>query len=136
MKSFSYSSFLPSFIVSIRCLISSQSFVNFANTFLLPSVEVKTKYLFPLFSAIYPSALPIIRYYGFTLLIFSKSPIFLLWYNQYYRCQYFCRTFCLFLSSLNQIFHFNHIIKKVICTIFNINLLNFSHLYVQQSCIQ
>ena len=62
MKSFSYSHFLPPFVVSLRCLISSQSFANFANTFLLPSVEVKTKYLFPLFSSIYPSALPMIRY--------------------------------------------------------------------------
>ena len=60
MKSFSYQPFLPSFIVSIRCFISSQSFLNFANTFLLPSIEVKTKYFFPLFSSIYPSALPMI----------------------------------------------------------------------------
>ena len=67
MKSFSYSPFLPSFIVSVRCLISSQTFANFANTFLLPSVEVKTKYLFALFSLIYLSALPMIRYNGFTL---------------------------------------------------------------------
>ena len=64
IKCFSFSPFLPSFIVSIRC--SSQSFVNFANTFLLPNVELKTKYLFPLFSSIYPSALPMIRYNGFT----------------------------------------------------------------------
>ena len=71
MKSFSHSPFLPSFIVSIRCLISSQSFANFANTFLLPSIEVNAKYLFPLFSSMYPSALPMIRYNGFTLLIFS-----------------------------------------------------------------
>ena len=46
--------------------------------FLLPSVEVKTKYLFPLFSLIYPSTLPIIRNEGFTLLIFSKSSVVLL----------------------------------------------------------
>ena len=59
------------FIVSLRCLISSQIFSSFANTFLLPSVEVKTKYWFPLFSSTYPSALPIIRYNGFTLLTFS-----------------------------------------------------------------
>ena len=71
MKSFSYSSFLPSFTVSMKCLILSQSFVNFDNTFLLPSVEVKTKYLLPLFSSIIPSALPMIRYIGFTLLMFS-----------------------------------------------------------------
>ena len=58
MESFSYSPFLP-----------SQSFANFANIFLLPYVEVKAKYWFPLFSSIYPSALPTIRYNGFTLLI-------------------------------------------------------------------
>ena len=57
-------------------LTSSQSFVNFANTFLLPSVEIKTKYLFPLFSSIYLSASPMIRYNGFTLLRFSYLSIF------------------------------------------------------------
>ena len=71
MKSFSHSPFLPSFIVSIRCLISSQNFVTFANTFLLTSVEVQTKYLFQLLSSIYPSALPMTRHNGFTLLLFS-----------------------------------------------------------------
>ena len=65
MKSFSYSAFLPSFTVSIRRLISSRNFVNFVNTFLLASAQVKSKYLFPLFSLIYPTALPIIRYNGF-----------------------------------------------------------------------
>ena len=68
MKPFSNSPFLPSFIDSIRCLMSSQNFGNFANAFLLTSVEVKTKYFFPLSSSIYPSALPMIR---FTLSIFS-----------------------------------------------------------------
>ena len=58
--------FFTLFNTSIRCLISSQSLVNSVNTFLLPSLEVKTKYLFSLFSSIYPSALQIIRYNGFT----------------------------------------------------------------------
>ena len=71
MKFFSYSPFLPSSFVSVRCSISSKSFVNFANTFLLPSVEAKTKNLFSLLSSIYPFALPMIRYKGHTLLIFS-----------------------------------------------------------------
>ena len=71
MKSFSYSPFLPSFIASIRCLILSESFVNFANTVLLPYVELKTKYLFPLFSSICPSASPMIRHNALTLLILS-----------------------------------------------------------------
>ena len=48
IKSFLYSPVLPLFIVSIRYLVSSQSFVIFANTSLFPSVEAKTKYLFPL----------------------------------------------------------------------------------------
>ena len=34
---------------------------------LFPSVEAKTKYLTPLLSSTYPSALPTIRYKGFTL---------------------------------------------------------------------
>ena len=51
--------------------MSSQSFVNFSNTFLLLSVEVKTKYLFTFFSLIYPPALPMIGYSGSILLIFS-----------------------------------------------------------------
>ena len=46
--------------------------MNFANTILLSFAEVKTNYLFPLFSSTYPSALLIIRYNGFTLLIFSS----------------------------------------------------------------
>ena len=71
MKSSSYLPFLPSFVIAIRWLIPSESFGTFANIFLLPSVEIKTKYLFPLFSSIYPSALPMIRYNGFTVLIFS-----------------------------------------------------------------
>ena len=70
MKSFSYLPFLPSFIVSPKCLISPKSFMIFANTFLLPSVKVKSKYLFPFFS-IYSPALPMIVYNGFTLLILS-----------------------------------------------------------------
>ena len=60
MKSFTYLHFLPPFVVSLICLISLQSFENFVNTLLLPSVEVKSKYLLPLFSSIYLSALPII----------------------------------------------------------------------------
>ena len=71
MKSFSYSPFLTSFIVLIRCVIWSQSFVNFNITFLLPSVEVKTKDLLPLFSSIYSSVLPVSRHNKFTLLILS-----------------------------------------------------------------
>ena len=70
MKSFSYSHFLPPFVVLIRCLISSQSAVNFANTFLLPNVEVKIKYFFQLFSLMYPSDVPVIRRTGFKLTIF------------------------------------------------------------------
>ena len=77
MKSFSYSPFFFTHLnVSIRSLISSQSFANFANIILLTSVEVKTKYLFPLFSLIYPSASPMIRYNGFKLLILSQSSVF------------------------------------------------------------
>ena len=37
--------------------------------------------------------------------------------------------FCLFLVSLYQSFQLNDAIKKVICTIFNVNLFNTSHLY-------
>ena len=65
MKSFSYSPSLPLFIVLIRYLISSQSFVYFSNTSLFLSVETKVKYLSPFFSSMYPSALLIIRYKGF-----------------------------------------------------------------------
>ena len=71
MKSFSHSPILPSIFVSIKCLISSQRFVKFANIFLLPSAEMKTKYLFPLFSSICPSALQMNRYNVFALLVFS-----------------------------------------------------------------
>ena len=45
--------------------------MSLSNPFLLASLEVKTKNLFPLFSWIYPSALPMIRYNGITLLILS-----------------------------------------------------------------
>ena len=68
IKSFFIHLFLSPFIVSVRYLISSESFINFANTYLLPSAEIKTKYLFALFSSIYPSTLPIIRFNEFTLL--------------------------------------------------------------------
>ena len=47
------------------------NFVNFANSFLLPTIEVKSKYMFSLFSSIYPFALPMIMYNGFTVIIFS-----------------------------------------------------------------
>ena len=122
------------FFTFIYCLNemfnSPQSFVSFVNSFLLPSVEVKTKYLLPMFSSIYPSGLTMIRYNGFTLLIFS---FFLLQFIHYCKCQCFCTIFCKFESkSLTLIIS----LKNVICPIFNNNLLNISHLYVRQSCIQ
>ena len=61
MKSFSYSPGL-SFIFSIRLLILSQSSVYFVNTSLFLSIEAKFKYLSPLFSSMYPSISPMIRY--------------------------------------------------------------------------
>ena len=72
IKSLSYLPVLLPFMVSISFLIPSQSYLYFFNIFFFSSVgynsiEVKTKYLFPLFSVIYPSTLPIIRYKGFTL---------------------------------------------------------------------
>ena len=60
----------------MRCLIYPQNFSNFANTFLLPTVEVKTKYLFPLFSLIYQSALPMIRYKGLQYQYFHNHQFF------------------------------------------------------------
>ena len=78
VKSLPYSPFLPPFIVSILFLIPSQSSGYLFNTSLFSSVESKTKYLFPLFSSIYPITSPIIRYKGFILEIFPLSPIFLI----------------------------------------------------------
>ena len=65
------------FCIIARILISMLNNVNNNNNnnnnlctlsiLLFPSVEAKTKYLTPLLSSMYPSALPIIRYKGFTL---------------------------------------------------------------------
>ena len=55
----------------LQDLNSSQSFVYFSKKFLLSSIEARVKYLFPLFSLMYPSTSPIIRCSGFTILIFS-----------------------------------------------------------------
>ena len=66
---FSYSPALPLYIVLIRYLILPQSFLYFVNTSLF--VEAKIKYLFPLVSSMFPSALLIMSYKGFTLWIFS-----------------------------------------------------------------
>ena len=98
----------------MQCIISFQSFVSFANTFLLPSVEVKTKCSLPLFSLIYPSTLPMSRYNGFTLLYFHNHQIF-------------------FYCDVTNIIDANIILGFliIICTILNINLINISHLYVQ-----
>ena len=65
-------------IVLIWLLIPSQSSPYFSNTSLFLSVESKTKYLFQFFSSMCPSALPTIKYQGFTLLILSQSVIFLI----------------------------------------------------------
>ena len=61
MNSFPY---LPdlSFTFSIRFLILFQSSVYFVHTSLFLSLETKVKYLSPLLSSIYPSALLITRY--------------------------------------------------------------------------
>ena len=58
MKSFPYSPDSPPLIFSIKFLIPYQSSVYFSNTFLFLSVELKTKYLFPFFSAMEPSTSP------------------------------------------------------------------------------
>ena len=70
MNIFSCSPALPSFIILLKYLISFQSSVYIVNTTLFSSVEAEVKYLFPLLSSLHPSLLPIIRYSGFTLLIF------------------------------------------------------------------
>ena len=44
-------------------------------------------------------------------------------------------TFCLFLSGSDQSQNTSHFVKKVICSIFNTNLFDISHLYVL-NCIQ
>ena len=120
----------PTFIVLIKCLISFQSSMHFVNISLLLSVEAKTKYLSPLLSSFYPSALSIIRYKGFTLWIFSQSPMFLLWCIECNEYEGFCMTLCLFLVSSSQSFRIDYVITKVISSIFNVSLLDISHLYI------
>ena len=71
MKSFSYSPGLPQFIVTVSFLIPSQTSVCFINTSLFSSVGSKTKYLLPSVSPICPITLPMIRYRGFKLWMFS-----------------------------------------------------------------
>ena len=65
MKYFSYPPSLP-FTFSIKFLIPFQSFVYFFTTSLFSSVEAKNNYLIPLFSSMYLSTSPTVKYNGFT----------------------------------------------------------------------
>ena len=120
--------FLPPFIVSILFLIPFQSFVNFFNTSLFSSVELKTKYLFPLFSLGCRSTLPIIRYKRFALQIFSQSPICCYNVSNIVNINPFVMLFCLLLVCLNQILQYQLCRCIMISSIFDLYLFDFSHL--------
>ena len=92
------------FIVLIGYLISSWSSVYFVSNSLLLSVEAKIKYLFLFFSPVYPSALPIIKCKGFTLLILKIIKFLYYHISNVININIFVSLFCLFLVSVNQSF--------------------------------
>ena len=70
INSLPYSLGLP-LIVLTYSLILFQSAVYFVNTSLFLLLETIVKYLFTMFSSVYPSILSMIKYKGFTLWIFT-----------------------------------------------------------------